>query len=201
MVTRLSSSSIPTVVATSPQWHSSSSCLHLDRSRSINIIHGRECCAGSLQQLQQPPGVFFFVFIESCCSIWLQTDSSLATMSSQQIGQRRRRIRERLARSPPPTTSQVRLDSASLSPRQIAQLGVGAGSAGSANKIVPLPAWMKLPKVFQSLLLPHHHLLLTWLGSHRFRSVTSFQSSACFQQFGVAIFSHVFFMHIWSIVS
>ena len=76
--------------------------------------------AGSLQQPQQPLGLFFFVFVESC-SIWLQTDSSLADLSSRQIGQRRRRIRERLGRSPPPTTSQVRLDSASLSPRQIAQ--------------------------------------------------------------------------------
>ena len=52
VVTRHSSSSIPAfeiqnfrtyAVATFPRWHSSSSCLRLDRSRSVNVVHGREC--------------------------------------------------------------------------------------------------------------------------------------------------------------
>ena len=62
--------------------------------------------AHSSQQPEQPLRPFFFGLVKRC-SICSHTDPPIATLSSQQIGQRRRRLCERGIRCPSPVTTSL----------------------------------------------------------------------------------------------
>lgn len=62
--------------------------------------------AHSSQQPEQPLRPFFFGLVKRC-SICSHTDPPIATLSSRQIGQRRRQLCERGVRCPSPVTTSL----------------------------------------------------------------------------------------------